>query len=80
MKQLAGLLRAPPDLANADLTRIFRVSERADPSHCYLNQRWLQQRGSHLPGLKERFTDLWIQYSLMLMKIPILSLNLRLPD
>jgi hypothetical protein len=79
MKQVAVLLRAPPVLANASLTRIFHVIQRDEPSHCYPYQQWLQRRGSHLPGFEERFTDLWIHYSLMLMKIPVLFLNVRTP-
>jgi hypothetical protein len=79
MRQVAVLLRAQPVLANASLTRIFRIIQRDEPSHCYPYQQWLQRRGSHLPGFEERFTDLWIHYSLMLMKIPVLFLNLRTP-
>jgi hypothetical protein len=78
MQQVAVLLRSRIMGHNARLVRIFRVIERDEPSHCFPYQRWLQQRGSHLPGFEERFTDLWIHYSLMLIKIPILFVNLRM--
>ena len=58
--------------------RIFRVIERDEPSHCFPYQGWLRERGSHLPGFEEKFTDIWIHYSLMLLKIPILFLNVRM--
>jgi hypothetical protein len=79
MKQVAVLLRARPVRANPNLTRIFRIIERDEPSHCYPYQQWLQLRGSHLPGFEEKFTDVWIHYSLMLLKIPALFLNLSTP-
>jgi hypothetical protein len=79
MKQVAVLLRSPTVRANPHLVRILRIIERDEPSHCYPYERWLQTRGSHLPGFEERFTDLWIHYSLMLLKIPILFLNPRTP-
>jgi len=33
----------------------------------------------HKPGLEERFTDLWVHYSLMLLKLPLLFANAPLP-
>jgi hypothetical protein len=79
MKQVAVLLRSRVVCANPNLIRIFRIIERDEPSHCFPYQRWLERRSSHLPGFEERFTDLWIHYSLMLLKIPILFLNPRTP-
>lgn len=77
MQQVAVLLRSRLIRQNPGLVRIFRVIERDEPSHCLPYQRWLQKRGSHLPGLEEQFTDVWIHYSLMLLKIPILFLSIR---
>ena len=77
MKQVAVMLRSRTVRANPHLVRIFRIIERDEPSHCFPYQRWLRTRGSHQPGFEERFTDLWIHYSLMLLKIPILFLNPR---
>lgn len=79
MKQVAVLLASPWVKRNERLMRIFRVIERDEPSHCFPYQRWLQGRGSHLPGFEERFSDFWIHYSLMLLKIPVLFLNVRTP-
>jgi hypothetical protein len=79
MKQVARLLQSRVVRGNPHLLRIFRVIERDEPSHCFPYQRWLERQDSHLPGLEERFTDLWIHYSLMLLKIPILFLNPRTP-
>jgi hypothetical protein len=77
MKQVGVLLRSRIVNANPQLVRIFKVIERDEPSHCLPYQRWLEQRGAHLPGFEERFTDLWVHYSLMLIKMPILFLNFR---
>jgi len=62
---------------NPGLVRIFRVIERDEPSHCLPYQRWLQKRGTHLPGWEEQLTDAAIHYWLMLLKIPILFLSIR---
>jgi len=77
MRQVARLLRSRLVRQNPGLVRIFRVIERDEPSHCLPYQRWLQKRGSHFPGLAEQFTDVWIHYSLILLKIPILFLSIR---
>jgi|SRR5690349_1039359 hypothetical protein len=78
MQQVAVLLRSRLVRQNPLLMRIFRVIERDEPSHCFPYQGWLRERGSHLPGFEEKFTDIWIHYSLMLLKIPILFLNVRM--
>jgi len=78
MQQVTVLLQSRLIRQNPRLVRIFRMIERDEPSHCFPYQRWLQQRGSHLPGFEEKFTDVWIHYSLMLLKIPILFLNIRM--
>lgn len=78
MRQVATLLRSSMVRRNDALVRIFRVIERDEPSHCFPYQRWLQQRGSHQPGFEEKFTDVWIHHTLMLLKIPILFLNFRM--
>lgn len=78
MQQVDVLLRSGLIHQNPLLMRIFRVIERDEPSHCFPYQRWLEQRGSHLPGFEEKFTDIWIHYSLMLLKIPLVFLNTRM--
>lgn len=79
MKQVAVLLRSRLVHRNDRLMRIFRVIERDEPSHCFPYQHWLRARGSHEPGFEERFTDLWVHYSLMLLKFPLVFLNAALP-
>jgi hypothetical protein len=78
MQQVATLLRSRLVRRNEKLVRIFRVIQRDEPSHCLPYQHWLRQRGSHTPGFRERFTDMWIHYSLVLLKLPLLFLNPRL--
>ncbi len=78
MRQVDVLLRSRMLRSNQRLTRIYRIIERDEPSHCLPYQRWLQQRGSHTPGLRERYTDYWIHYSLVLLKLPLFFLNPRL--
>ena len=75
MKQIDALLRSGLIRRNNELLRIFRIIERDEPSHCYPYQHWLKSRGSHEPGLRERVTDLWVHYSLILLKFPVLFLN-----
>ncbi len=77
MKQVDVLLKSKVVQDNPLLTRMFKVIERDEPSHCFPYKRWLEQRNAHLPGFEERFTDLWVHYSLMLVKMPILFLNSR---
>jgi hypothetical protein len=77
MKQADALLRSRIVQSHPSLARIFKVIERDEPSHCLPYQQWLKQRGAHLPGFEERFTDLWVHYSLMLVKMPILFLHFR---
>lgn len=79
MKQVAGLLGNRMIQQNPELERIYRVIEKDEPSHCIPYQTWLEKRGSHLPGLAERLADLWIHYSLVLLKIPILFFSRRTP-
>jgi hypothetical protein len=79
MKQIASLLRSPLVRRNKDLIRIFKIVERDEPTHCYPYQKWLRSRGSHEAGIRERISDLWVHYSLILIKFPLLFLNPFLP-
>jgi len=79
MKQVASLLENRMIRRNPSLLRIYRVIEEDEPSHCLPYQRWLEAKGSHLPGFQERITDLWIHWSLVLIKFPLLFLNWRTP-
>jgi hypothetical protein len=77
MKQVAALLRNGLIRRHPELERIYRVIEKDEPSHCLPYQAWLTTKGGHLPGFAERLADLWIHYSLVALKIPLLFLNLR---
>ncbi len=78
MKQVDQLLANPLIKKNQALVKIFKIIKRDEPSHCYPYQYWLEKRKHHLPGFQEKFTDLWIHYSILLIKFPILFLNFRL--
>jgi len=78
MKQVHALLQMGLIKNNPALFKIFKVIERDEPSHCYPYQYWLKKYKSHLPQFQERITDLWIHYSLTLIKIPYLFFNFRL--
>lgn len=75
MKQVDSLLKSPLIKASDELVRIFKIIERDEPTHCFPYQRWLQTKGSHEPGLRERITDWWIHYSLIVIKFPLVYLN-----
>lgn len=79
MKQVAALLGNRLIRQQPDLDRIYRVIEKDEPSHCIPYQRWLKARGGHLPSFGERVADLWIHYSLVVLKIPLLFFNVRTP-
>lgn len=78
MKQVDALLKNLLVRRNPALMKIFSIIERDEPSHCYPYQYWLRKKNSHLPGFEERFTDLWIHYSIVLIKFPLLFCNFRL--
>lgn len=78
MKQVDKLLKNVLIRKNNSLFKIFKIIERDEPTHCYPYQNWLKKRNSHMPGFEEKFTDLWIHYSILLIKFPILFFNFRL--
>lgn len=78
MKQVDKLLKNPLIKKNKSLVKIFKIIERDEPTHCYPYQKWLEKRNSHQPGFQEKFTDLWIHYSILLIKFPLLFFNFRL--
>jgi len=75
MKQVNSLVNSAAIRRNEDLMRIFRIIERDEPTHCYPYQQWLRSRSSHEAGWHERMMDLWVHYSLILIKFPLLFLN-----
>jgi hypothetical protein len=75
MKQVDALLRSPLVRRNDDLVRIFRIVERDEPSHCYPYQQWLRSQGSQESGWHEQVADLWVHYSLIMVKFPLIFIN-----
>ena len=79
MKQVAALLNHGVIRRRPALMKIYRVIEQDEPSHCLPYQRWLESKGGHQPRWEERLIDLWIHYSLVLLKIPLLFLRRATP-
>jgi hypothetical protein len=78
MRQVDVLLKSRKIRDNHALVKIFKVIERDEPWHCYPYQYWLTKWDAALPRFQEKMTDLWIHYSLVMVKIPMLFLNWRL--
>ncbi len=78
LKQVKTLLKSRLIKMDESLLKIFKIIEKDEPSHCYPYQYWLKKSNSHLPRLKENIIDLWIHYSLIVIKVPILLLNGKL--
>lgn len=68
------LLRADPTLV-----KIFKVIERDEPSHWMPYLGWLKRHGGEKTRLGERLADKWVSLSLLLVKLPLLYFNPRLP-
>lgn len=78
LKQVKTLLNNNLIKKNELLLKIFKIIEKDEPSHCYPYQYWLKKSNSHMPRFREKLTDLWIHYSLMIIKVPILLFNGKL--
>ncbi len=78
MKQVKALLQNKLIQRHETLFKIFKIIDRDEPSHCYPYQQWLEKEDGHLPRFQERITDLWIHYSIILVKAPLLFSNVRL--
>ncbi len=79
MRQVEILLRSRSIRSERSLNKIFKVIERDEPSHWMPYQGWLRRRGARMPNLRERIADAWVHRSLILVKLPLLYLNFRLP-
>lgn len=77
--QVAAVLRMRWVLEDPDLTRIFRVIERDEPSHWMPYAEWLGRRGLALATWRERLADLEVHYSVALFKFWALFLDRSLP-
>lgn len=79
LKQVDILLKSRLVRSDPVLLRIFRIVERDEPDHFEPYIAWLKATGdAHLPW-RERMADAWVHRSLMLVKLPMLFLNPRLP-
>jgi hypothetical protein len=79
MRQVEILLRSRSIQSERSLSKIFKVIERDEPSHWMPYQGWLRRRGARMPSLREKMADAWVHRSLILVKLPLLYLNFRLP-
>ncbi|MGK6321059.1 ferritin-like domain-containing protein [Sphingomonas sp. DT-204] len=77
-KQVEVLLRHPIVTKDRALVRIFQVIERDEPSHWAPYEGWLKAHGKRDPRWWERAIDSFIHSELLLVKLPLLFLNLRL--
>ncbi len=60
---------------NPELAEIFQVIKKDEPSHCYPYQSWLRRHQKATVTWRESFSDIFVNYSLMLWKLPYLILN-----
>lgn len=75
MRQVDLVLESWLFCHNPELTDIFRVIKKDEPSHCFPYQGWLHRHGKSNVTWREYFSDIFVNYSLMLWKIPYLALN-----
>lgn len=79
MQQVEILLRSRQILRVPALKAIFKVIERDEPSHWRPYQDWLARNGCRQPRWWEKLIDLRIHRELMLVRLPALFLNWRMP-
>ncbi|MGZ3650070.1 MAG: ferritin-like domain-containing protein [Bdellovibrionota bacterium] len=75
MSQVDLLLQSWLIRGNDHLSTIFSRIRRDEPSHCFPYQSWLRRHGKVEITYREYFSDIYVNYSLMLWKIPSLVLN-----
>jgi hypothetical protein len=78
MRQVDILLRSPLVRSDRKLLKIFRVIERDEPSHWMPYRDWIECNGEAMPSPAERFADILVHRTLLLVKLPLLYLNPRL--
>lgn len=79
LQQVQWLLRTQWIKRHPVLTRIFRVVEKDEPSHFLPYQHWLMRHHQSLPTWREKLADLWVHYTLVYLRVPLLYLNLLRP-
>jgi hypothetical protein len=78
-RQVEILLRHPIVRSDKQLTKIFTVIEKDEPSHWAPYDGWLSDHGKREPSWWERAIDGFIHSELLLLKLPILFVSPRLP-
>jgi hypothetical protein len=75
MSQVELLLQSWLIRGDDHLLKTFARIKRDEPSHCFPYQGWLRRHGKAEITYREYFSDIYVNYSLMLWKIPLLVLN-----
>ncbi|MET1112439.1 MAG: ferritin-like domain-containing protein [Allosphingosinicella sp.] len=79
MRQVEILLNSPLMTADKRLVKIFKVIERDEPSHWQPYEAWLAANGGGRPTRREKIADFLVHRTLLMVKLPALYLNPRLP-
>jgi hypothetical protein len=79
MRQVDILLNSPLMTADKRLVKIFKVIERDEPSHWQPYQSWLEENEGGRPSRREKAADFLVHRTLLMVKLPALYLNPRLP-
>ncbi|MET0137905.1 MAG: ferritin-like domain-containing protein [Sphingobium sp.] len=78
-RQLEVLLHSPAVRSDKALGRIFEVIRVDEPSHWQPYAGWLERHGGRRALRRERLADWFVHKTLILVKLPLLYLNPRLP-
>ncbi|MEA3008329.1 MAG: hypothetical protein QOJ91_21 [Sphingomonadales bacterium] len=79
MRQVDILLNSPLMTRDKRLVKIFKVIERDEPSHWLPYQAWLEENDGGRPTRREKTADFLVHRTLLMVKLPALYLNPRLP-
>jgi hypothetical protein len=79
MRQVEVLLANRHIRSDKALRRIFEVVEKDEPDHYLPYRHWLAPPGRATARWRERWADYWIHKTLMLVKLPAVFLNRRIP-
>ena len=75
MKQVQRVLQNPLVKKSQEITKIFSIIEKDEPSHFYPYKAWLNKHNEHEILLKELFADFIVHHSLVWVKLPIIYFN-----
>jgi len=74
-QQVEILLNHPVILADAQLTKIFRIIKQDEPRHWTPYEDWLKRHHCREPAWWERVIDSFIHSELLFLKLPVLFLS-----